>query len=260
METSFINSNRKLQANKPITILTIISLILTVIGSLECFTYYRLGNDDLWELCFSFGRGGLYTIFSLLSCLIFVAPVIVFTIYIFMFYKHCKADILIPVSLGLIVFNPIYYFIRNVILSYGFSSILDVLINVITIASFVLATISALKGFPKKIYIIIAVACGLLSELVSLTSFIGYIVEYLNHGMYLYLLTWPLCIIGNVAFYTALLFFCLNNKISVRIKKETNTEKTDPEQALKLLNDKLDLGMITKEEYQIQRALIINKL
>ena len=34
----------------------------------------------------------------------------------------------------------------------------------------------------------------------------------------------------------------------------------NPEQALKLLKDKLDLGMITEEEYQAQRAEIISKL
>ena len=33
-----------------------------------------------------------------------------------------------------------------------------------------------------------------------------------------------------------------------------------PEQSLRLLNDKLELGMITEEEYQAQRADIISKL
>ena len=37
-------------------------------------------------------------------------------------------------------------------------------------------------------------------------------------------------------------------------------EKLSPEQALRLLNDKLDFGMITEEEYQAQRNEIISKL
>lgn len=260
METSFFESKRKLQANKPITILTIVSLILTVICSLDCFTYYTSGSDDLWELKFSFGYGILDTIFSLLSYLISIAPVIVFAIYIFKFYKQFKSDVAIPISLGLIGFNPIYYFIRNVILGYGFSSILDILVDLIIIVSFVLATISALKGFSKKVYIIIAVACGVLSKFVSLTSFIGCISHYINDGLYLYLFTWPLAIIGSVALYIALLLFCLNNKMPVAIKKEKNTEKMTPEQSLRYLKEKLELGLITEEEYQAQRAEIISKL
>ena len=36
--------------------------------------------------------------------------------------------------------------------------------------------------------------------------------------------------------------------------------KMKPEQALKYLKERLDLGMITEEEYQAQRAEIIRKL
>ena len=45
-------------------------------------------------------------------------------------------------------------------------------------------------------------------------------------------------------------------------KMQTKKEKAEltPEQALKLLKDKLDLDMITEEEYQAQRAEIISKL
>ncbi|MBQ3201545.1 MAG: hypothetical protein IJB22_06455, partial [Clostridia bacterium] len=109
----------------------------------------------------------------------------------------------------------------------------------------------------------IAVGCGVLSEFVSLILFISSISRYIEDGLYLYLFTWPLTIIGSVALYIALLLFCLNNKMStvaIKVKREKSTEKMTPEQLLKYLKEQLDLDMITEEEYQAQRAEIISKL
>ncbi|MBE6618599.1 MAG: hypothetical protein E7626_02290 [Ruminococcaceae bacterium] len=261
MESSLFVNKRNLHAKTPITILTIISLILTVVCYVDVFTYYTYSNDGLRELHFSlFGYNIVDTIFSILSYLLAIAPTIIFAIYIFKFYKQFRAELSIPVVLGLIAFNPLFVVIRNLVLGYGFSSVLDMLVGLLIIVSFTLATISALKGLSKKIYIIVAIACGLLSDLVSFISFIGYTTEYIENGLYLYLFTLPLELLGSVALYIALLFFCLNNKMPVAIKKEKNTEKMTPEQSLKYLKEKLDLGMITEEEYQVQRAEIINKL
>ena len=43
-------------------------------------------------------------------------------------------------------------------------------------------------------------------------------------------------------------------------EEKKNAKKMDPEQALIILKDKFELGMITEEEYQTQRAKIISKL
>jgi uncharacterized membrane protein len=137
------------------------------------------------------------------------------------------------------------------------------LFDVAIAVSFALATINSLKGLPKKRYIIIAVGCGVLSEFMPLISYINSISDRINDGIYLYLFTSPLCIIGRVALYIALLFFCLNNEmsaVSIKVKREKNTEKMTPEQLLKYLKKQLDLGTITEEEYQAQRADIISKL
>ena len=75
--------------------------------------------------------------------------------------------------------------------------------------------------------------------------------------MYLCLFTEPL---GKIALYIALLLFGLNNKIPAILSPSSETEITNPEQALELLKDKLDLNMITKEEYKTKRAEIISKL
>jgi len=260
METNLFEHKRKLHAQTPIVVLTIISLVLTVICSLDGFTYYTSINDGAWEFHFALFKDGIVdTIFSLLSYSLLVAPVILFAMYIFKYYKQFQATSLIPVTLGLIAFTPLFYFIRDLALGYG-SAPIDLLPDLLVIVSFTLATINAIKGFSKKVYLIIAVACGLLSEVLSFVSFIRYAGEYISDGLYLYLFTWPLSIVGISALYVALLLFALKNNIPVAIKKEKSTDKMSPEQSLRYLKEQLDLGIITEEEYQTQRADIISKL
>ena len=88
---------------------------------------------------------------------------------------------------------------------------------------------------------------------------------YIENSMYLYAFTSHLSIIGSTLLYISLLLFGVKNKIPSIIvlspeKERARAEKMNPEQALKLLKDKLDFGMITEEEYQAQRAEIISKL
>lgn len=261
METNLFEHKRKLQAQTPIVVLTIISLVLTVISSLDGFTYYTSSNDGAWELHLSLFEDGIIdTIFSLLTYALSVAPIILFALYIFKFHKQFRAYSTIPTMLGLIAFTPLFYFISDLALGYGRPSLLELLVDLLIVVSFTLAAVNALKGFPKKIFIVIAVACGLLNEVVSLVSFIRYAGEYISDGLYLYLITWPFSIIGFSTLYVALLLFVLKNNIPVPVKKEQSTEKLSPEQSLRYLKEKLDLGMITEEEYQAQRADIISKL
>jgi len=61
--------------------------------------------------------------------------------------------------------------------------------------------------------------------------------------------------IGFAIFYVALIL------LAVSMKKENVTEQElTPEQELKLLVEKRQLGIITAEEYSIKRAEIISKL
>ena len=162
--------------------------------------------------------------------------------------------------MGLIAFAPLWHCISDFVLGYGFSSYLDLLVDLLIIVPFTFATISALKGFSNKIYVVIAVSCGLLREAIPFISFIRYAGEYISDGVYLYLFTWPLSIIGFSALYIAILLFVLKNNISSTKKKEESTEKMSIEQSLRYLKEKLDLDMITEEEYKAKRAEIINKL
>jgi hypothetical protein len=88
---------------------------------------------------------------------------------------------------------------------------------------------------------------------------------YTEAHLYQYIFSSLLGIIGAITLYTALLLFGLKNRVPTIIKvspekEKKHAERLSPEQSLRLLQEKLDLDMITEEEYQAQRAEIISKL
>ena len=114
-------------------------------------------------------------------------------------------------------------------------------------------------------FLIIAIVVGLLLEFMSIIELFQRIEWYLEEELYLYSFTWPISILGTITLYISLLLFGLKNHIPAIIsvspeKEKKNAEKMSHEQALRLLNDKLELGMITEEEYKAQRTEIINNL
>lgn len=81
----------------------------------------------------------------------------------------------------------------------------------------------------------------------------------MNNLIYIFVL---IGYIGSIIFYVALfMFYLIPPVVYIPLEKEKEfAKKISPEQSLKLLKNKLDLGLITNEEYQIQRAEIIKKL
>ena len=104
---------------------------------------------------------------------------------------------------------------------------------------------------------------GIVSEIPHILMFFSNLGWYISDQRYLYLFTVPMSILGYIGFYISLLLFGVKNKIPALIMSSSVKKadgKISPEQSLKLLKDKLELGMITEEEYQVQRAEIISKL
>lgn len=255
--------NRKIKCNSPITILGFISLICTVLSCITYFLYYDYnyvkGGNSYYELAFDFP-----SIISILFLLLDLAPCVLLLLYITKFHGQYKGTVLYPIVCGLIAGYPLLSTIRNVIRGYGFYW-QNILISLAIIVPFTLLTINATKGLNKKVYTIVATSIGLVLSLLSVISIINAMVLYIEEEMYLYLFTKPMGIIGTAALYIALLLFGLNNRIPALVslspeKERQKTEKMTPEQSLRFLKDKLDLGMITEEEYQAQRAEIISKL
>ena len=255
--------NRKIKCNSPITILGFISLICTVFSCITYFLYYDYnyvkGGNSYYELAFDFP-----SIISILFLLLDLAPCVLLLLYIMKFHGQYKGTVLYPIVCGLIAGYPLLSTILNVARGYGLY-LLDILISLAIIVPFTLLTINATKGLNKKVYTIVATFIGLVLQLLSVISIFNSMDRYIEDEMYLYLFTNPMGIIGTAALYIALLLFGLNNRIPALVslspeKERQKTEKMTPEQSLRFLKDKLDLGMITEEEYQAQRAEIISKL
>lgn len=265
MDNIITKKNKSLKCGSAIKVLSIISLICTALSCISYFFYYDSDyiNGEWVNVGLTFRFP--YMI-SLISLLLTIVPTILLVLYIFKFHSKLKATVLVPIIFGIFGLNTIFNFLfgngyYGYFLPYGIYRILDLAILVCS----VLAVISALKGFNKKIFIIIAMSVCLLNEALSLIGVFSIMHYYIEDSSYLYLFTSPMSIIGSITLYVALLLFALKNKIPSVLalspqKEKARAEKMNPEQALKLLKDKLDLDMITEEEYQAQRAEIISKL
>lgn len=254
MNQTALDKQRVLQCKTPITVLALISLLCTALSSITYFAFYS--ND---ELTFEFP-----SLLSLISFAMYFAPKVLLILYVVKFFREFKATIIVPIIFACIAASPLLSFINTFILGYGLDGI-NLIINLITMVTFTLATISALKGLSNKVFIIVPTALGLALSALYLISLFPTFEFYARNGFTLYLFTEPMSIIASITFYVALLLLGLKNRIPAILavspeKEKKNAEKMSPEQALRLLNDKLELGMITKEEYQSQRAEIINNL
>jgi uncharacterized membrane protein len=257
-----MDKQRALRYKTPIIILALLALVFTVLSCITYFVYYHWEYNNchgFYELTVSFPG-----VFDLLSFFIRIAPYVLLVIYLLKFHNEFKATVLVPVIFGLIAFEPLYYFVENLIYGYGIY-FRDLIFDIPLIVAFALATINALKGFSKKAFLIIAIVVGLLVEFWSIIDLFQSIERYFEDELYLFLFTWSIGILGTIALYVSLLLFGLKNRIPAIIsvspeKEKKNAEKMTPEQSLRLLKEKLDLGMITEEEYKAQRTEIINNL
>lgn len=246
----------------PIIILALVALVFTVLSYITYFVNYVWEYNDgnsFYELTVRFPG-----IFDWISFFISIAPCVLLVIYILKFHNELKATVLVPVIFGLIAFAPLYSLIEILISGFGIYY-RDFIFTVTFTVAFVLATIDALKGFSKKAFLISAIVVGLLLAFWTIIELFLSIELYLEEGLYLYLFTLPANILGTIALYISLLLFGLKNRIPVILSVYSGTEKKNakkmpPEQALRLLKEKLDFGMITEEEYRVQRAEIIDQL
>jgi len=261
MNQTLTQKQTNFKCKTPVIILSLISLLLVIFSCITYFVNYDYNynhGESYYELIVSFP-----SFFDLLHFIIYLAPFVLFVIYILNFHNNYKATICVPITFGLIAFYPIFNTVVYALRDWG--TYRDLIFDIPIIITFVLLTISALNGMSKKFFVIIATVCGLLVEAYSIINLFNSIEWYIEAKAYLYLFTWSVGIVGSVLFYVAILLFGLNNRIPSIIaispgKEKKNAEKMSPEKSLRLLKDKLELGMITEEEYQAQRAEIISKL
>lgn len=243
-------------------ILSFISLIFSVVSSVEFFAYYEKKYtyyDEYYVL--STLSSPLEVATGLISFILRVVPVVLFIIYILKFFKDSRATIIVPIIFGYFAFSSLFSIITNIINNSIDIAPLSVVLNLFEIGVFLLATYGSLRGFSKKIFIIPILLVVVLDVfgMIGLTYSWNYIIE---NELYLYFLMSYGRTIASVTLYFAIFLFAIKNKIPEILSRTFRKAKeiTNPEQELRLLQERFDDGTISEGEYKMQRTEIINKL
>lgn len=273
------NEEYKLKCRTPIAVLSIISLICTVISFSGSFLKYDIiesGSSFLestFELTTNFP-----SLKSTFYMLLEIIPILLFLFYILKLYRNTKSSVIVSAVFGIMAFyetlsliSTIYYYIVTLPQeTNGATYTLPIEVCVekcFYIVLFSLASIIVLTNFKrKKVLVSIASIVIVLSGLGELNGFVRISIDYyLRTKQYLYLVTNPASFIAKFTLGLALFVFALKNDIPAVIKKSVSkniadTAATRTEQELKALVDRRKAGLITAEEYAVQRAAIIKRL
>lgn len=238
MNQNSMDTQNGIRYKKPIILMSIISLFFISLSYIICFVIFDYMNT--------------FRVIEFVSFLLRMATCVLLLLYVVKFHKKFNATILVPIVFGLLAIYPLFD-IRSISMLFFHVPFIMV--------PFVFATINALEGLTNKIILRIAIAVGIIVEFIYLATFIIDIIRIdisRYEGYIVYIIGYFCGITGRIVLYLALLLFGLTNRIPSIIP--VSPEKMNPEKELRILKDKLDSGMITEEEYQIQRAKIISKL
>lgn len=235
----------------PSKFLSIMALAFTIFSCISYFFYYTKNEEAIYVLKFNFPYFA-----RLLTMLIELTPFILFILYQFKFYKALKAKCIVPIIFGLLAFKllPIVFLMIE---EGGFA----VLLAILFIIAFIAAILGVFTGIKNKLFAIIYMSFCILFYTFQLINISHDFYFYIKYSMYMYIFTDLLKYLGGVLLCTSFIVFIVKHKIPpIFVKKQKKEKMIDPEQALKLLKDKLELGIITEEEFQTQRAEIIKRL
>lgn len=273
------SEEHKLKCRTPIAVLSIISLICTAINCIRYFLYYELieNGSSFLESTFE-----LTTNFPSLKNTFYmfleIIPIILFVFYILKLYRNTKSSVIVSAVFGIMAFyetlsltSTVYDYIvtlpketNGVVYDFPIEYCVE---KCFCIVFFILAIISALRDFKrKKVFILIASSIAIVLSMQSALISFNFSIDYfLRTKQYLYFVTNPASFIADITLGLALFIFALKNNIPAVIKKSVSksiadTAATRTEQELKALVERRKAGLITAEEYAVQRAAIINRL
>ena len=258
------NSQIKIKYNTQIVAIVIGGLILSIITFPVMFTVYSKGiGEEVYKLIFNFPD-----IFNLITNVLSILMDVLLLLYFAKLHKAAKWNIIIPVYFAYYAVLNVVYMVINIINAFEYSYyteylhvfLFSIVTCVINVLANVLVVIGVLNGLNNKQFLLPYSVIRAISILWSIIQYFSNLQARINDGIYLYIITDFIGLICTVAFLVAILLFFLNNRIPAILPKSKKTEKLSPEQALILIKDKLELGIITEEEYQAQRAEIINNL
>ncbi len=225
------NTTTKIKYGSAIKILSLLALVFTILSNM-----FRL-----------YARWTKLT-FALSTFL----PLLLFVLYFFVFYKKSKAAFLVPIifgSIGLCTFINMG--------DYGYSIINECIMLAIIIYSIFLVICSIIKIYNKPFITIFIIICMVNEALCLIEWTIFTLNLYADFYFSLDLIPELIIHICMILFYIALLLFGLNPLV---LPKQEKAEEINIEEKLESLKIEFELGVITEEEYQVQRADIISKL
>ena len=141
-------------------------------------------------------------------------PCILLALYALIFYKNNKMAIILPVTFFVIALSQLM--VTTSMLTSAYAPGLYEIVSPLVAAAFVLAGISGLKGFSKKLFLIIAVALGAISVFamaISILRFFTAMAGINNVGVVIAYVVLSLAeLFGTIALYGGLFLLCLTNK------------------------------------------------
>lgn len=238
-----VQKPRALVFQTPILVLSFVSLACAVIQFILSCVYGPVTR----------------VLFYLFYLIIDIAPAVLLILYVLKFLRACKATVLVPIVFALTGASELF--------RYGFNTYSDIAICFIFTVAFVLATISASKGLSNKIFVLIPTVLALAVHSFEFAATLYRGIVYIGYADLEFLFWYfsnEVGLIAPITLNAALLLFGLKNRIPAIFpassQKSNHDTQLSEERALRLLADKLELGMITSEEYQAARAEIIKNL
>ena len=148
--------------------------------------------------------------------------------------------------------------VKSLIFNGNVRSILLSLVCCVSAILFVLYAFAWRRKMKTSTFCMFYFICRLATTLLAL---INATIIYSQNDTPLYIYQNFVGSISSIAFSAMILFGLLPEKsFDNSVSSVPNVSSLNADKALELLNDKLDLGIITEEEYQVQRAEIISKL
>jgi uncharacterized membrane protein len=200
-------------------------------------------------------------LFDLIEILSILAAPVMLALYVFKLHTHKKQNVFQALPALLLALYNLSFLIATIILfrEYAFDALgFQGILIVAQIALYATAGVFQLKKAPKNLILLIAAAVSLLDFLIfALINTITYMFDYNLSPSYLFerLL---LSFIPYSFLYVAVLLFALNKPATEPAEAAKNLDDTAA--ALQLLKDKLELGIITEDEYLAQRQSILDNL
>ena len=190
-----------------------------------------------------------------LSGIIKAIPVILLLIYLFVFYSINNRNVLLPISF---IISSLYALVSIISIDYfNFFGIVTFTLSIFISCGWIISTIGVFSGFSHKLYKTGFNVLSILIAALNIVLIVQCLISWIQYGYDFYSLV---LLIDSLAG----LVICFGRYLlikNVEFKKvSVQPTKFSPEQALRLLKDKFEVGVISEEDYQKQRKEIIRSL